>query len=225
MPVPASVPPVPMAQVKPSTLPSVCCQISGRWSQYGLDDWQYCQTDWPRPPVFGCFGKLLRQSTGIFDVIIVVLIGHGRHFDKLGSGKAQHILFSWLCVSGMTMTDLQPSALATRAMPMPVLPAVPSTIVPPGRNFRASASRIIYSAARSLTDWPGFAIRLCRECRAGFRRCFFEFDQGYCRWLLSCHCESAWVLGPAFMAKKYLLKIIYKLYDVYTVVLCEYERS
>ena len=40
---------------------------------------------------------------------------------------------------------------------MPVLPAVPSTTVPPGRSVpRATASRMIQSAARSLTDWPGF---------------------------------------------------------------------
>ncbi len=42
-------------------------------------------------------------------------------------------------------------------MPMPVLPAVPSTMIPPGRNApRAIASRMIASAARSLTEPPGF---------------------------------------------------------------------
>src|SRR5579872_3932609 len=39
---------------------------------------------------------------------------------------------------------------------MPVLPAVPSTITPPGfRSPRASASRTMYQAARSLTEPPG----------------------------------------------------------------------
>src|SRR5262245_34869356 len=39
---------------------------------------------------------------------------------------------------------------------MPVLPAVPSTTVPPGlRTPRFSASRIRYKPARSLTDPPG----------------------------------------------------------------------
>jgi hypothetical protein len=39
---------------------------------------------------------------------------------------------------------------------MPVLPAVPSTIVPPGFSRpRRSASRMMWSAARSFTDWPG----------------------------------------------------------------------
>src|SRR4029077_2076461 len=42
-------------------------------------------------------------------------------------------------------------------MPIPVFPAVPSTITPPGRNApRATASLMIASAARSLTDPPGF---------------------------------------------------------------------
>ena len=65
--------------------------------------------------------------------------------------------FSWLCVSGMTMTVRYPMAFPTSASPIPVLPAVPSTIVPPGRSWPcASASSMMNSAARSLTDWPGF---------------------------------------------------------------------
>jgi hypothetical protein len=34
----------------------------------------------------------------------------------------------------MTMTERKPSALPTSASPMPVLPAVPSTMTPPGRS-------------------------------------------------------------------------------------------
>ena len=42
-------------------------------------------------------------------------------------------------------------------MPMPVLPAVPSTMTPPGCSIpRAIASRTIARAARSLTEPPGF---------------------------------------------------------------------
>ena len=65
--------------------------------------------------------------------------------------------FSWLWVSGMTITVLKPSALATRARPIPVLPAVPSTIVPPGLKApRATASVMMARPARSLTEPPGF---------------------------------------------------------------------
>ena len=40
---------------------------------------------------------------------------------------------------------------------MPVLPAVPSTITPPGRSSPFfTASSMMNRAARSLTDWPGF---------------------------------------------------------------------
>ena len=55
------------------------------------------------------------------------------------------------------MTERKPSALPTTVRPMPVLPAVPSTIVPPGRSVpRFTASWMMNSAARSFTDWPGF---------------------------------------------------------------------
>ena len=65
--------------------------------------------------------------------------------------------FSWLCVSGITITVRKPMDAPTSARPMPVLPAVPSTIVPPGRSEpSAMACRMMLSAARSLTDWPGF---------------------------------------------------------------------
>src|SRR5687768_5115283 len=65
--------------------------------------------------------------------------------------------FSWLCVSGIRITVRYPRALPTRASPIPVLPAVPSTTTPPGwRSPRCSASRIMYFAARSLTEPPGF---------------------------------------------------------------------
>jgi hypothetical protein len=57
----------------------------------------------------------------------------------------------------MTITVRRPRALPRRARPMPVLPAVPSTMTPPGRSApRSMASRMMNRAARSLTDWPGF---------------------------------------------------------------------
>ena len=65
--------------------------------------------------------------------------------------------FSWLCVSGMTMTVRNPMEAPTSASPIPVFPAVPSTMVPPGSSSpRATASRMIHWAARSLTEPPGF---------------------------------------------------------------------
>eukprot|EP00976_Prorocentrum_cordatum_P062750 1176830-Prorocentrum_minimum.AAC.10 len=55
------------------------------------------------------------------------------------------------------MTVLYPLAFATRASPIPVFPAVPSTTSPPGLSTpRSSASLMRYKAARSLTLPPGF---------------------------------------------------------------------
>ena len=46
--------------------------------------------------------------------------------------------------------------MAAIAKPIPVFPEVPSTIVPPGLSRpSASASSIILSAIRSLTEFPG----------------------------------------------------------------------
>ena len=50
--------------------------------------------------------------------------------------------FSLLCVSGMTMTLRKPMALPTRASPIPVLPAVPSTISAAGPQ-RALLDRVL----------------------------------------------------------------------------------
>ena len=65
--------------------------------------------------------------------------------------------FSSVWVSGITITVFIPKELPTSARPIPVLPAVPSTIVPPGfiKPF-SRASSIIYFAALSLTLPPGF---------------------------------------------------------------------
>ena len=55
------------------------------------------------------------------------------------------------------MIVLYPSEFPKRPKPIPVLPAVPSTTVPPlAINFFSWASLINARAALSLTDPPGF---------------------------------------------------------------------
>ena len=55
------------------------------------------------------------------------------------------------------MIVLYPIELPIRQRPIPVLPAVPSTIVPPFEiNFFSCASFINAKAALSFTDPPGF---------------------------------------------------------------------
>ncbi len=59
----------------------------------------------------------------------------------------------------MVATNLYPRAAQTMASAMPVLPEVASTIVSPGLiSPRASASRTIASASRSLTEPPGLKL-------------------------------------------------------------------
>ena len=55
------------------------------------------------------------------------------------------------------MIVLYPKEFPIKPKPIPVLPAVPSTIVPPFViNFLSCASLINASAALSLTEPPGF---------------------------------------------------------------------
>ena len=61
-------------------------------------------------------------------------------------------------VSGMTMTALKPRAAATMDSAIPVLPEVPSTIVPPGLSApEATASSTMAAPMRSLTLLAGLA--------------------------------------------------------------------
>ena len=47
----------------------------------------------PNRTVFVFFGQFSGQSAGIFDVIIVIGIRNGRHFNQFSSGQTQHVLF------------------------------------------------------------------------------------------------------------------------------------
>ena len=59
-------------------------------------------------------------------------------------------------VLGITIFKFKPYSLQTTAKPIPVFPAVPSTIVPPFEiNFLLRASWTMNRAALSFTDSPG----------------------------------------------------------------------
>jgi hypothetical protein len=86
---------------------------------------------------------------------------YGQAFTSINSAPAilSISFFSLVYVSGITIIDLYPLQLAISDNPIPVLPAVPSTITPgyPGTNFPdSSASLIKYKAALSFTLPPGF---------------------------------------------------------------------
>ena len=73
--------------------------------------------------------------------------------------------FSCAWVSGMTITARKPSALDTIAMPIPVLPAVPSTTDPTRTPRRARSRRRQCHRRAVLTEPPGFVeFRLAENC-------------------------------------------------------------
>ena len=115
---PASVPPVPTAQMKPSTLPSVCCQISGpvvsiwAWRLATLSNWL------AQIAPFGRSSQLLGEAARQLHVIVRVGVGHRRHFDQLGAQASRSVsFFSWLCVSGITITVLKAERIADQRQP------------------------------------------------------------------------------------------------------------
>ncbi|MNE88179.1 hypothetical protein D3C80_1854570 [compost metagenome] len=63
--------------------------------------------------------------------------------------------------------SLYPLIMATKANPIPVLPDVPSIIVPPGFNLpSASASSIIFTAILSFTEFPGLNVSTFANTKA-----------------------------------------------------------
>ncbi len=93
MPVPASVPPVPTAATKPSTLPSVCRQISGPVVSIcasrlaTLSNW-LAQT----APFGSVFAERLGEAAGDLHIVVRVGIGDGRDLHQRGAGEPQHVL-------------------------------------------------------------------------------------------------------------------------------------
>ena len=86
-------PPVPTAETKPSTLPSVCRQISSR----GRADMAVAVGDivelvGPDRAVRLAPGKLLGQPAGHLHVVVRVLVGHRRNLDQLGAEHPQRVL-------------------------------------------------------------------------------------------------------------------------------------
>src|SRR5436190_13878466 len=82
--------------------------------------------------------------------------------------------FSCDILSGITNTHWYPRSAAISASPMPVLPLVASTIVPPGpSNPRRSASSTMLRATRSFIEPPGFKYSHLTKISAGTWRASF----------------------------------------------------
>src|SRR5690606_12857573 len=87
------------------------------------------------------------------------------HFSTNGT---QNVHFSLDCLSDITKIHLYPFTMAANAKPIPVLPDVPSMIVPPGcKRPSASASSIILRAIRSLVELPGLKVSYLANTKHG----------------------------------------------------------
>ena len=89
MPTPASVPPVPTAQTKPSTAPSVCSQISG---PVGAPIGDVVELLGPDRAVGLGRGQLVCETPGEVDVVAWILVRDGGHLAHVGTAKAKHVL-------------------------------------------------------------------------------------------------------------------------------------
>ena len=90
---PASVPPVPTEQMKPSTLPSVWFQISGPVvSIVALAVGDVVELVRPDRAVRFALRQLLGQPAGNLHVVVGIGVGNGRHLDQLGAAEPEHVL-------------------------------------------------------------------------------------------------------------------------------------
>src|SRR5262245_40467843 len=90
--------------------------------------------------------------------------------------------FSCDILSGITNTQAYPRNAATSARPMPVLPLVASTMVPPGPSRpRRSASSTMLRATRSFIEPPGFRYSHLTKISAGtWRASLWSLTIGVC---------------------------------------------
>ena len=156
---PASVPPVPTAETKPSTLPPVWRQIScaGR-ADMAVAVGDIVELVGPDRAVRLAPRQLLGQPAGHLHVVVRVLVGHRRHLDQLGAEQPQRVLL--LLALGVGNDDHR--AVAERLGDQRQADAgvaggaLDDDAARPRAGRARSASRMMNSPARSLTDWPGF---------------------------------------------------------------------
>ena len=86
-------PPVPTAQMKPSTLPSVCCQISGPVETIvRLAVVEVVPLVGEQHAVLLALAQLVGEPARDVLVVVGIAVGQRRHLDQLGAGEPQHVL-------------------------------------------------------------------------------------------------------------------------------------
>ena len=90
---PASVPPVPTEQMKPSTLPPVCSQISGPVEfVMRLGVVEVVPLIGEQHAVRLGLAQLVGEPFADMLVIVRIAVGQRRHFDQFGAAQPQHVL-------------------------------------------------------------------------------------------------------------------------------------
>ena len=93
MPTPDSVPPVPTEQMKPSTLPSVCSQISAAGRLVvAAPVGEIVELVGPNRAVWFLRRDLGGEPLGIAHVVVRVGIGRSGHEPQIGAAQPQHVL-------------------------------------------------------------------------------------------------------------------------------------
>ena len=154
---PASVPPVPTAQMKPSTPGGLRPDLRAGGRRRGHGGWRGCRTGWPRSrrpapwrPAPRPGGRNSARSCRGWRRGPASTSTSSAPISRMAS------FFSWLWVRGMTMVQRS----RARGRPWPgrcrYCRRCPRRSAAWPQRPRRSASRMIHSAARSFTDWPGF---------------------------------------------------------------------
>ena len=178
---PASVPPVPTEQMKPSTLPPVCCQISGTGRiVMRLRVVQIVPLVGEQHAVGLALAKLVGQAFSDMLVVVWIGIGQRRDFDQFGAAQPQHVLL----FLALGFRDHDQGPVAARAGDDR---ETNSGIA--GGGFHHQAARLEVAALLGLEDHPFAGAVLDRLARvhelglaedgaAGRLGSALQFDQG-----------------------------------------------
>ena len=100
---------------------------------------------------------MFSETAGYLHVIVRVLVGYSRNFEKLGAQQAQRCLFFLALRVRNNDYTFESQDISDNRKPYSGIAGGPFDDGPAGpQRSRSRASSMMKSAARSLTDWPGF---------------------------------------------------------------------
>ena len=151
-----------------------------RWCGHGRRDWRHCRTGWRRSRHWDCRAPSARPAAPpIFHVIVGVVVRHRRHLDQFGAEHPERILL----LLGLGLGDddhrLHAERIADHGQADAGIARGAVDDRPAGAKL-AALDRVLTmaSAARSLTDSPGFMnSALPRIVQPVSSRRALQFDQ------------------------------------------------